>query len=52
MRKIKTYIVTGTYHGSIIEAYSEGAAREVFHKIYNGESIVSIKISKVPACLY
>jgi hypothetical protein len=39
----KTYAVTGTFHGSIIEAYTEGEARRIFHKHYNGESILFIK---------
>ena len=37
------YAVTGTFHGSIIEAKSEGEARRAFHKFYNGESIVHVK---------
>jgi hypothetical protein len=39
----KIYAVTGTYHGSIIIASSEGEARRIFHKFYNGESIIHIK---------
>lgn len=35
------YAVTGTYHGSLIEAKTEGEARRVFHKYYNGESITN-----------
>lgn len=40
---IFTWAVTGTFHGSLIEAESEGEARRVFHKHYNGESITHIK---------
>lgn len=46
MNKVRiknTYAVTGTFHGSIIFAYSEGDARRAFHKHYNGESIITIK---------
>lgn len=39
----KTYAVTGTFHGSIIEANSEGEARKIFHQYYNGESILYLK---------
>ncbi len=42
---MKTYLVTGTFHGSIIEARSEGDARRAFHKFYNGESIIHITTS-------
>jgi hypothetical protein len=35
-----TYAVTGTWHGSIILANSEGEARRIFHRHYNGESII------------
>lgn len=37
---MKSFAVTGTFHGSIIEATSEGEARRIFHKHYNGESII------------
>ncbi len=37
-----TYLVTGTFHGSIIYAKSEGEARRIFHKYYNGESIIHL----------
>ena len=37
------WAVTGTFHGSIIEAETEGEARRIFHKYYNGESIINIK---------
>lgn len=36
------YAVTGTFHGSLIEAGSEGEARLIFHKLYNGESITHV----------
>ena len=39
----KFYAVTGTLHGSIIEAINEGQARSIFHKAYNGESILIVK---------
>lgn len=35
-----SYAVTGTFHGSIVIAKSEGEARRLFHKRYNGESIL------------
>ena len=41
---MKTYLITGTYHGSIILTDSEGGARRAFHKQWNGESIIHIKI--------
>ena len=40
---MKIYAVTGTFHGSIIEAKSEGDARRAFHKAWNGESIITVK---------
>jgi hypothetical protein len=39
----KIYAVTGTLNGSIIEAINEGEARSIFHKKYNGESILYVK---------
>lgn len=42
MDKTFCYMVTGTFHGSWIEAETEGEARRVFHKQYNGESIIHI----------
>ena len=39
----KIYAVTGTLHGSIIEAINEGQARKIFHKKYNGENILLVK---------
>lgn len=38
-----TWFVTGTFHGSIVIAKTEGEARRLFHEYYNGESIVSVK---------
>lgn len=35
--------VTGTFHGSIVECHTEGEARRIFHKHWNGESILHIK---------
>ncbi len=43
MRDTFCWAVTGTFHGSIIEAETEGEARRIFHKLYNGESIIYIK---------
>jgi len=39
---MKTYAVTGTFHGSIIHADSEGEARHIFHKFWGGESITHL----------
>ena len=49
---LKTWAVTGTYHGSIIEAKTEGDARRVFHKYYNGESITSVLKKDFPVICY
>lgn len=49
MRSVFCWAVTGTFHGSIIEAETEGEARRVFHKHYNGESITHIEKRNVPA---
>lgn len=43
---MKIYAVTGTFHGSIVEAKCEGDARRAFHKFYNGESITHVKLLK------
>lgn len=40
---MKTYAVTGTFHGSIVYANCEGDARRAFHKAWNGESILRVK---------
>jgi hypothetical protein len=44
-----SWAVTGTFHGSIIEAESEGEARRTFHNFYNGESITHVKQLDLPA---
>lgn len=50
---IYTYAVTGTAHGSLVEAKSEGDARRAFHEHYNGESITHVKKLGVhPAIFY
>lgn len=41
--RLRTYSVTGTFHGSIVQAKSEGDARRAFHQHYNGESITHVK---------
>lgn len=43
-KKMKLFAVTGTSHGSLIYAFSEGEARRLFHKHYNGESILCVKV--------
>jgi len=43
MKPLKHYAVTGTFHGSLVSCYSEGEARRIFHKAWNGESIIHIK---------
>jgi len=49
-RIVYSYSVTGTFHGSIVEAKSEGEAKRIFHKYYNGESITHVrKRGKLPA---
>jgi hypothetical protein len=42
-KKMNIYAVTGTFHGSIVEAKTEGDARRAFHAYYGGESILSVK---------
>lgn len=42
-RKNQYWAVTGTFHGSLVEAVSEGQARRIFHKQYKGESITHIR---------
>lgn len=49
--KTHAWAVTGTFHGSIIYAPSEGEARRTFHRYYNGESIISMSVVTVPAYL-
>ena len=41
---MKTYFITGTFHGSVILAKTEGDARRAFHKYWNGESIVTVVV--------
>lgn len=48
MESTNTYAVTGTLHGSIIEAQTEGEARRIFHAHYNGESIMHCKLLDTP----
>ena len=43
MIETKSFAVTGTYHGSIVEAINEEEARRIFHEVYKGESILSCK---------
>jgi hypothetical protein len=45
---MNTYVVTGTFHGSIISARTEGDARRAFHKHYNGESIIMNNYHSLP----
>lgn len=40
---MKTYSITGTYHGVVCVAKNEGCARRDFHALYKGESILCIK---------
>lgn len=51
-QKPNVYVVTGTFHGSIIEAVTEGEARRIFHRYYKGESIIHIKVSNTPSWCY
>jgi len=39
----RDFSITGTFHGSIVTAETEGEARKMFHKHYKGESIISIR---------
>ncbi|MEJ7829412.1 MAG: hypothetical protein WKF91_14475 [Segetibacter sp.] len=41
-RSYTIYAVTGTLHGSLVEASSEGEARRMFHNAYKGESITYV----------
>lgn len=43
---MKTFFVTGTYHGSIVIAKTEGEARRAFHRAWGGESIIHIKVNQ------
>lgn len=44
------YAITGTFNGSIVYADTEGDARRLFHKRYNGESILIVKLIPI-GCL-
>lgn len=51
----KRFSITGTFHGSIIYARTEGVARRKFHQMYNGESIVTVilrivRVTKLGKC--
>lgn len=39
---IHLFAVTGTVHGSMVWACTEGEARQLFHAKYNGESIIHL----------
>lgn len=41
---MKRYAITGTFHGIVVYARSEGNARHMFHEAFNGESIVAITV--------
>ena len=43
MKNESLYFVTGTFHGAHVYAVSEGEARKIFHKHYNGESITYVR---------
>lgn len=47
IKKMNIYSITGTFHGSIVNANSEGEARKIFHKYYNGESIICLIKRKI-----
>jgi hypothetical protein len=40
--EFRAWVVTGTFHGIIVYCHRESTARESFHDIFNGESIISI----------
>lgn len=40
--------VTGTKHGTIIHAKTEGEARKIFHIMFKGESIISCSDTSNP----
>ncbi len=44
-----SWAVTGTHHGSIIDAPTEGEARRIFHHYYNGETITHVAKRSIPA---
>ena len=39
----KVFSVTGTFHGSIIVAETEGEARRIFHTAWKGETITHMR---------
>lgn len=43
------WAVTGTFHGSLIWAKTEGEARAMFHEYYGGESITHVRIIREAA---
>ena len=47
-----SWAVTGTYHGSLIDAKTEGDARRRFHEYYNGESIIHIRKRNISILQY
>lgn len=50
---VYSWAVTGTFHGSIVEAKTEGDARRAFHAYYNGETITHVKkLGLLPAIAY
>lgn len=43
------YLVTGTLHGSVVIAKTEGEARRAFHAAWDGESIIDVsKTNNIP----
>lgn len=40
----RVFYVTGTVHGSIVTAIRESEARQLFHRKYNGESIIHMTV--------
>ena len=44
MKETKRYSITGTLHGNQYYTQSEGEARKQFHKEYNGESIIHVRV--------
>ena len=47
-----TFAVTGTFHGSFIQCKTDGEARRMFHKFYNGESILTVKKYKTSIWIF
>lgn len=42
-KQSSVYAVTGVDHGSIVEAFDEKEAVEIFQKVYDGEEIICVK---------